>query len=389
MAIKTQAYVSHSPDSGIVLEDIEYDDVGEGEVLVEIVAFSVCASDIKAAAGMFHLSPPLVLGHEASGIVKQVGASVPSHLTPGTQVLLSYTSCKTCKTCLSGSNAYCTSLRPLNFGGHRPSSNSSSPSTAVTTQSGQQLKSFFFGQSSMTRLALADHRSLVPVNLSPSDLTTCAALTCGIQTGASTILNILRPRPSSSILIIGAGSVGLAAALAARLSHPSKLTVLDTNDAKFNLIPDVLTKEAYFSTSNTTSIAPEDLAQKLKDATPNGLGYDYILDCAGSPASISQLYPALAPRGTIVTVGGAAPGAKVEIEVNAALIGGRTYRGTHQGDAVPGIFLPEMIDLWKKGLFPFEELVTRYGFEDVPKALEDLKEGRCVKALFVTGAVEG
>jgi len=68
MPIKTQAYVSHSPDSGIVLEDIEYDHVGEGEVLVEIAAFSVCASDLKAAAGKFHLSPPLVLGHEASGV---------------------------------------------------------------------------------------------------------------------------------------------------------------------------------------------------------------------------------------------------------------------------------------------------------------------------------
>jgi len=68
MPIKTQAYVSHSPESGIVLEDIEYDHVGEGEVLVEIAAFSLCASDLKAAAGKFHLSPPLVLGHEASGV---------------------------------------------------------------------------------------------------------------------------------------------------------------------------------------------------------------------------------------------------------------------------------------------------------------------------------
>jgi len=241
----------------------------------------------------------------------------------------------------------------------------------------------------MTRLALADHRSLVPLDLPPSDLTTCAALTCGIQTGASTILNILRPRPGSSIAIIGAGSVGLAAALAARLTHPSDLTVLDTSDAKLGLIPEALTKEPYFHTLNSSSIAADDLAQRLKDPSPRGLGYDYILDCAGVPAAITSLYAALAPRGTMMTVGGAAPGAKVEIEVNAQLIGGRTYRGTHQGDAVPGVFLPELVALWQRGLFPFETLVTRYGFEDVPKALEDLREGRCVKALFVTGALEG
>lgn len=239
----------------------------------------------------------------------------------------------------------------------------------------------------MGRLALADHRSLVPISLPPSDLITSAALTCGIQTGASTILNILRPRPSSSIAIIGAGSVGLAAALAARLTHPSRLTILDTNSAKFALIPQVLTDEPYFSTLNSASNAPEVLSQKLKDTTSTGLGYDYILDCAGSPAAVTALYPALAPRGTMITVGGATPGAKVEIEVNAALIGGRTYRGTHQGDAVPGVFLPELIALWKRGLFPFDELVTRYGFEEVPRALEDLKGGRCVKALFVTGVV--
>ena len=127
---------------------------------------------------------------------------------------------------------------------------------------------------------------------------------------------------------------------------------------------------------------------RLKDST-HGAGFDYILDCAGSPAALTATYPALGIRGTIVTVGGAAPGAKAEIEVNAQLIGGRTYRGTHQGDAVPGVFLPELIQLWKSGLFPFESLVTKYGFEEVDKALEDLKEGKAVKALFVTGSVEG
>ena len=240
----------------------------------------------------------------------------------------------------------------------------------------------------MTRIALADHRSLVPINLSPSELVLSAALTCGIQTGASTILNILRPRPGSSICVIGSGSVGLAAALAARLTHPSNLTILDTSDAKLALIPSVLTSKSYVHTLNTADLKSEDLVSRLKDST-HGAGFDYILDCAGSPAALTATYPALGIRGTIVTVGGAAPGAKAEIEVNAQLIGGRTYRGTHQGDAVPGVFLPELIQLWKSGLFPFESLVTKYGFEEVDKALEDLKEGKAVKALFVTGSVEG
>ncbi|KAF2219123.1 chaperonin 10-like protein [Elsinoe ampelina] len=381
MAFQTQAYTVYEAGRPIRLEQVFIDDVKEGEVLVETVAFSVCATDAKAAAGKFLLKPPMILGHEASGIV--LHAPPTSNLKPGSKVILTYSSCGTCPTCSSHASPYCHDLSALNFSGRRKDG-----SSAIKDSSGNELNHFFFGQSSMGRHVLAQETSIVklPDDTSIEDLRKFASLGCGIQTGAGAIVNVCSPPPSSTIAILGAGSVGLSAALAALTSSPKRIILIDNDSRKFSLVPTALqASERIVHIDSSKLPAPSDgiapLTTAIKDAT-SGIGADFVLDCVGLPSLIEASIPALARKGTMITVGGGAPGVEAKVRLMDMLIGGRSWRGTHQGDSVPGEFLPRLIGMWKEGKFGFDELLTMYGFEDLERAMEDVKKGKTVKAVL-------
>lgn len=154
-------------------------------------------------------------------IVKEVGKAVTA-FRPGDAVILSYSSCFTCKQCLAAANPYCTRIDVLNFSGHRPDG-----AQAVKDASGKPLSSFFFGQSSMSKFILAYENSAVKVNTTRDELKMFPPLSCGIQTGAGAVINVLKPRPHASFLIFGGGAVGLAACLAANLYSPANLIFVD------------------------------------------------------------------------------------------------------------------------------------------------------------------
>lgn len=182
--IPTEAYVARGPTtadtsglSNLQLESVTYGGLGGRDVLVELVAAGICHSDVRAAQGVFHLKPPLILGHEGAGVVKEVGGEVRD-VVPGDRVVLSYASCGHCRRCLAGRAPYCERLWELNF----------AETMAATDQGGNGLKNFFFGQSSMARLVLAREESVVKVEVEEAELKFLAPLGCGIQTGAGGIL---------------------------------------------------------------------------------------------------------------------------------------------------------------------------------------------------------
>ncbi|KAG8628017.1 hypothetical protein KVT40_003890 [Elsinoe batatas] len=380
MAFQTQAYTVHEAGGPIRLEQVYIDDVKEGEVLVETVAFSVCATDAKAAAGKFLLKPPMILGHEASGIGKKFPPAFPC---PSCTLPRPRTS-SPCPTCSSHASPYCHDLSALNFSGRRKDG-----SSAIKDSSGHELNHFFFGQSSMGRQVLVQETSVVklPDDTSIEDLRKFASLGCGIQTGAGAILNVCSPPPSSTIVILGTGSVGLSAALAALTLSPTRIILIDNDSRKFSLVPAALRaseRVIHIDSSKlpvaSDSIAP--LTTTIKDAT-SGVGADFVLDCVDLPSLIEASIPALGRKGTMITVGGGAPGAEAKVKLMDMLIGGRSWRGTHQGDSAPGEFLPKLIGMWKEVKLGFYELLTMYGFEDLERAMDDVKEGKTVKAVLV------
>ena len=185
----TEAYVAR-PDHVLALEQVTYAAPGRDEVLVDIVAAGVCHSDLKAAAGTFHLKPPLILGHEGAGYVREVGPGVRL-VAPGDAVVLAYASCGACRRCVAGNAAYCDELFGLNFTGKRTEGGEG----VVRDARGREVAGLFFGQSSMSRIALVRERCCVRVTPllregqeGREELRRFACLGCGVQTGAGSIL---------------------------------------------------------------------------------------------------------------------------------------------------------------------------------------------------------
>lgn len=177
----TEAYVARQ--DSLQLEKVQYAEPAGNEVLVDIVAASLCHSDVKAAQGQFHMKPPMIIGHEAAGYVKSVGTAV-TYVKPGDAVVLAYAHCGHCRRCLSGRQPYCQNMGELNFGGRR----SGSGDVVVRDANGEDLNGMFFGQSSMSRVALVQESSCVKVRCTREDLQKFASLGCGVQTGAGAIL---------------------------------------------------------------------------------------------------------------------------------------------------------------------------------------------------------
>jgi aryl-alcohol dehydrogenase len=155
----TQAYVARLGDGGgVKLENITYDSPAAHEALVDVVAFSICHTDIRTAEGNFHVKPPIVLGHEATAIVREIGPEV-DYVKEGDKVVLAYASCGRCRRCLMGRQPYCEEVAGMNFGGRREGKEGE---FVARDEKGEGVEALFFGHSSMGRVALVREEVSIP-----------------------------------------------------------------------------------------------------------------------------------------------------------------------------------------------------------------------------------
>jgi aryl-alcohol dehydrogenase len=369
MPITTTAAVVHEIGAPFVLEEVQLDDPRPDEVLVRMVATGLCHTDLSVAGGVIPFPLPGVLGHEGAGVVEAVGSAVKG-VQPGDHVLATFTSCGACVNCRGGHPAYCLTFLPLNLlGGTR------ADGSHTIQQDGRPLNAHFFGQSSLARHALVDERSLVAVSPT-APLEMLAPLGCGIQTGAGTVLNVLRPEPGSTLVVFGAGGVGLAAVMAGALSAAGQIVAVD-------LVPSRLSLARELGATETIDAGTVDAAEAIMDLT-GGKGADYTLDATGSIDVIGQAVQVLAPLGTCALIGAPPFGATVPVDVNF-MLNGRRVVGITEGDSRPQEFLPALVRLYELGKLPLEKLVRLYPFEQLSEAAEDAHAGRTIKPVIVFG----
>ncbi|KAK0649723.1 chaperonin 10-like protein [Cercophora newfieldiana] len=383
--VQTEAYIVTAPGSPITLSTITYTPIHPDEILVSVSAFSLCATDLKAAAGAFLTGPPMILGHECAGTVIQAGSA--TSLRQGDKVILSYASCRACRECRAGANAYCERLAELNFTGLRR--DGSTAATFIDSDGKEMpLKGHFFGQSSMARVVLARAACAVkvPSETTEEEMRMFASLGCGIQTGAGAIFNVANPKAGSRILVFGAGAVGLAACLAARVTEPEMLVLVDNSSVKLGILPEFVKGAVTDMVDSSTVKDGDELVERLKGLTSDGRGFDYALDCVGRGDVVRVAHLALRARGTVITVGGSTD--TMQFTLSQHLTRGITYKGTHQGDSVPSVEIPQLLTLWCQGEFPFDELLTFYEFGDLHKAIQDVKAGVAIKAVLVNRKVK-
>jgi aryl-alcohol dehydrogenase len=369
---KITAAVIEKTGAPFEIEEIELDGPRADEIVVRIVAVGICQTDVHVRDRLQPPGLPMVLGHEGSGVVEDVGAAITA-VKPGDGVVLSYDSCGQCRFCLSGRYPYCEHAMAINFGGSRLDGTNAlhRPDARTSDQVGGEVHGHFFGQSSFATYALATERNVVKV---PDDLPLelLGPLGCGLQTGAGAVLNSLRVPANASIAILGTGAVGLAAVMASRAVGANPIIGVD-------LVPKRLALATELGATHTIDARRDDIGKRIAEIA--GSGVDYVLEITARPEMLKLAVDILAPCGTAGQIGGGVPGAEAPISMSRLLLG-RTVRGIIQGDSIPRIFIPKLIEMYRRGQFPFDRLVRFYDFADINQAVADAASGETIKPIL-------
>jgi aryl-alcohol dehydrogenase len=309
-----------------------------------------------------------VLGHEGAGIVEAVGWAV-SKVRVGDPVVLTFRSCGRCGMCQRGEPAYCVDFSTLNFSGRR------TDGTCTTHLAGACVTANFFGQSSFAQYALASERNIVRL---PADVPVhlMGPLGCGVQTGAGSIMRSMACPAGSSVAILGGGSVGLSAVLGAVIMGCSPIVVCEPIGSRRDLA---------LSLGATHVIDPiaGDLAEAILQVLPSGA--DYVLDTTARPDVVTASLRMLGRRGVIGLTGvPSSADASITLRMRSSLPPGAAIRSITEGDSDPDKFIPEMVNLFREGRFPFDRLITTYALDDINRAIADQHSGKIVKAVLLT-----
>lgn len=359
--MKIQAAVTRAKGEDFSIEEVSLAAPKANEVLVKVVATGVCHTD--AVARDLGISPyPIVLGHEGAGVVEQVGENVTS-LAAGDHVVMSFAHCGQCENCLTGHPTVCARFNELNFGGRMEDC------TCRLHQGDTELGTFF-GQSSFGTHVVAHERNVVKVD-QEVDLALLGPLGCGIQTGAGTVLNRLKPEFGTSIAIYGCGAVGLSAIMAAKIAGCQQIFAIDVHDSRLQLAREL-------GATHALNGKQVDVVKEIKDAS--GGGVHYAVESTGVPPVVRQSLQALRPLGTVAIVG-VTPEMNIDVH-NELMAEGKSMIGVIEGDSVPRVFIPKLVEFYKAGKFPFDRLVKFYSFDQINQAFEDSANGVAVKPIL-------
>lgn len=366
---RAKAAVIREKGGHFLMEEIQLQAPRADEVLVRVVACGVCHTDLIVRDQYFPCPLPMVLGHEGSGVIEAVGAGVKD-FSVGDHVVMTYLSCGHCEPCSTGEATYCTHTFPLNFGGSRLDGSGSTQDSH-----GHAIHDHFFGQSSFATYSIANRRNIVKVDKDlPLEL--LGPLGCGVQTGAGAVLNVLQPKAGTSFAVFGAGAVGLSALMAARIAGATTLIAVDITPGRLELAKSL-------GATHVVNSKEVDPVQEVRRIT--GGGAHCTLETSGRPAVLRQAIDALRARGTCAIVGAPPAGTEASFDVNEVMTQGRTIRGVIEGESIPSVFIPRLLELYRQGRFPFDKLVRFYDFDDINQAVADAQSGLTVKPILRMG----
>lgn len=268
---------------------------------------------------------PAIFGHEGAGYIKAIGKGVKDKsLKVGDPVLLSFNVCGKCQQCKGGHPAFCHIHPEVNHNAVRLEDRS----TPARLQDGKSVRSQYFGHSSFAKHSVVKERCVVKCEY-PDQMAYYAAMGCGFQTGAGTVLNVLKPKETDSIVIYGLGGVGLAAVMAAKALGVKRIVGVDLLGPKLTLAKEL---------GATDLVNPKDcgdVVKKIKEVCAETSGATWAIDCTGVLKVIENCIECLAPCGTAVTVGVPPPDVKISIDPLMFLLQNKRYIGVIEGDSVP------------------------------------------------------
>jgi aryl-alcohol dehydrogenase len=363
--LKIKAAVLRATDAPFTIEELQLEEPRDDEVLVRILSAGVCHTDLLARELPPEFFPgPTVYGHEGAGVVEAVGSGV-TKVNPGDHVVLSFRSCSECPGCLRGRPAYCSRLNELNASGCRPDG-----TTALTDGNGSRVGSHYFGQSSFASYSVAAQESVVKVDRS-YDLRKLGPLGCGIQTGAGAVLNVFDLQESQTIVIAGAGALGLSAVMAAKLAGAGGIIAIDRHQNRLDLA-------LKYGATSVVSAAPSELTEAIRDATRGGS--DFAFDTTGNAAVVRACYDGLNHLGTMGLCGVGFGDVAFDF---TTLLSGRTLKTVIEGDSKPTEFIPYLAQLNAEGRFPYDDLIGTFTLDEINEAEKASSSGAVVKPVLI------
>jgi S-(hydroxymethyl)glutathione dehydrogenase / alcohol dehydrogenase len=358
-----KAAVFHGPGQPLKIEDVEIDHPQDHEVLVKTVASGVCHSDLHFVDGLYPYAAPAVLGHEAAGIIEEVGKAV-TYVKPGDHVISCLSVfCGFCNQCMSGhpnrcSNKTATQRQPTD----KPR----------ISQKGKPINQFLDISSYCEKMLL--HENAVVKIREDIPLDRAALIGCGVTTGVGAVLNTAKIEPGSTVAVFGCGGVGIAAIQGARIAGARKIIAVDMFENK-------LAMAKRFGATDTVDASNSDPVEAIKDLAGQG-GVDYAFEAIGLKKAAEQAFSALKPGGTATVIGMIPVGQKVEID-GFMFLTERKLQGSNMGSNRFRIDMPRYIDFYLQGRLKLDEMISRRGkLEDVNEAFRAMKAGEVARTVL-------
>jgi len=358
-----KAAVCYEFGKSLTIEELELDPPKKGEVKVHLAATAICHSDLHALRGEGSAHVPFVAGHEAAGLVEEVGESV-SLTKPGDRVVVCLMrSCGRCFYCTLGFPHLCEGDFALN-----KESRLRNKRGEVVNQ-GMRTAAF-------AEYCIVDQSQVVrvPENM---PLDRASLLACGVITGLGAVINTAQVETGSSVVVIGTGGVGLNAVQGAALAGAHPIIAIDLLDNKLKAA------RAFGATHTMNAVEREATEKAVKELT-SGRGADYVFVTVGSAAAVAQALSLTRKRGSVIIVGMPAPGATASFQVNPFVRGEQRIIGSFMGSTRVGVSVPRLIDLYQHGRLKLDELITgRYPLERINEAIEAVEKGQALRNVIV------
>jgi S-(hydroxymethyl)glutathione dehydrogenase / alcohol dehydrogenase len=356
--MKIRAAVLEEFAKPLVVQDVELDAPGPGEVLVRLAACGVCHTDLYTASGADPSGyAPTVLGHEGAGVVEEVGEGVTS-LAPGDHVVTLFSpQCRECVHCRSPKTNICLAIREQQNLGYLPDG------TTRLGRNGERLR-HFMGTSTFAEATVLPEIALAKIDpAAPLDVV--CTLACGATTGIGAALYIAKVEAGSTCVVFGAGLVGLGAVAGCRLAGAERIVAVDLSEDRL--------EHARAQGATDTLVGGPATVERILEMT-GGFGADYTFEATGSVAVMRQAVESARMGWGFCTIAGVAGRGEVLEVVPRFLITGRRIAGASFGGAKGRDRVPELVDRYLAGDLDLDSLVTRrIGLDDVNEAFEAME----------------
>ena len=357
-------YASSQP---LAIRSVELAPPGPDEVTIKVAAAGLCHSDLSVINGDRPRPMPMALGHEASGVVHEVGAGV-SDLKRGDHVVVVFVpSCGHCAPCAEGRPALC-----------EPGAAANAAGTLLSGARRLNLEGaplhHHMGCSVFATYATLSRRSLVRID-ADIPLVEAALFGCAVLTGVGAVVNTAQVRAGASVAVVGLGGVGLAALIGAAAAGARQIVAVDMSEAK-------LEQAKALGATHTVNAAGADAKDRVR-ALSNG-GVEYAFEFAGAIRALELAY-GVTRRGGMTVTGGLPPSsASLSINAVSLVAEERTLKGSYIGSCVPSRDIPRFMALYRQGRLPVDKLLSgRLALDQINHGFDLLREGKAVRQVVV------